>query len=135
MWRQLAKRNRTAALSIRWGLMAFLALLVVGYCVTYFQQQQSIDAAQQRIDELNATLDELKLTSAALQSDLAFGQTDAYIERVAREELGYVRRGEIKFIEAEDEEAEDALQNSSEQSSSESEEEGTPEQTQEPGED
>lgn len=119
----MAKRNRTAALSIRWGLAAFLILLVVGYLVTYFQQQQSINAAQARIDELNATLDELKLTAAALQSDLAFSQTDAYIERVAREELGYVRQGEIKFIEAED---------GQDQTSQEPEEEPQPEQTVEP---
>ena len=103
------KHNRTAALSIRWGLFAFALLLVAGFAFTYFQQQRSIDAAQARIDELNATLDELQLTAAAMQSDLDFAQTDAYIERMARKELGYVRQGEIKFIAAEDEAAEEAL--------------------------
>ena len=74
------KHNRTAALSIRWGLFAFALLLVAGFAFTYFQQQRSIDAAQARIDELNATLDELQLTAAAMQSDLDFAQTDAYID-------------------------------------------------------
>ena len=96
------KHNRTAALSIRWGLFAFALLLVAGFAFTYFQQQRSIDEAQARIDELNATLDELQLTAAAMQSDLDFAQTDAYIERMARKELGYVRQGE-------DEAAEEAL--------------------------
>ena len=94
--------NKKAALSVRWILIAFLLLLAVGYGVTYLQQQKSIDAAQQRIDELNNQLEEMRLTAAALESDLEFSKTDAYIERVARGELGYVKRGEIKFVESED---------------------------------
>ena len=94
--------NKKAAISVRWILLAFLLLLAVGYGVTYLQQQKSIDAAQQRIDELNNQLEEMRLTAAALESDLEFSKTDAYIERVARGELGYVKRGEIKFVESED---------------------------------
>lgn len=109
MCQPVSKHNRTAALSVRWGLFAFALLLVIGFVVTYFQQERSLNASQARIDELNATLDELKLTAAAMQSDLDFAQTDAYIERMARKELGYVREGEIKFISAEDEAAENAL--------------------------
>ena len=103
------KHNRTAALSIRWGLFAFALLLVAGFAFTYFQQQRSIDAAQARIDELNATLDELQLTAAAMQSDLDFAQTDAYIERMGPQGVGVRAQGEIKFIAAEDEAAEEAL--------------------------
>ncbi len=88
--------NKKAAISVRWILLAFLLLLAVGYGVTYLQQQKSIDAAQQRIDELNNQLEEMRLTAAALESDLEFSKTDAYIERVARGELGYVKRGEIR---------------------------------------
>ena len=43
------KHNRTAALSIRWGLFAFALLLVAGFAFTYFQQQRSIDAAMDKI--------------------------------------------------------------------------------------
>ena len=110
------KHNRTAALSIRWGLFAFALLLVAGFAFTYFQQQRSIDAAQARIDELNATLLRLEDEGERLaalrhiaQRGLSVAQTDAYIERMARKELGYVRQGEIKFIAAEDEAAEEAL--------------------------
>ncbi len=95
------KRNRSAARTIRLGLGAFLLLLVVGYGATFLQQQKSIASAQARIDELNKTLSDLQLTASALESDLEFSKTDAYIERIAREELGYVRNGEIKFVEGE----------------------------------
>ena len=49
----------------------------------------------------------LQLTAAALEADLEFSKTDAYIERLAREELGYVKDGEIKFIPAEEMEEEE----------------------------
>ena len=97
----MAKKNRSAVRSIRLGLGAFLLLLAVGYGATYLQQQRSINSAQARIDELNKTLSDMRLTASALESDLEFSKTDAYIERIAREELGYVKNGEIKFVEDE----------------------------------
>ena len=63
------KHNRTAALSIRWGLFAFALLLVAGFAFTYFQQQRSIDAAQARIDELTATLAEAAEEALTSQED------------------------------------------------------------------
>ena len=94
----MAKRRLTAAASLRWGIAALVLFLLAGYGVTYFRQQRTINQAQARIDELNATLEDMRLTAAALESDLEFSKTDAYIERLAREELGYVKQGEIKFI-------------------------------------
>ena len=92
----MAKKRLTA--SLRWGIAAVVLFLLVGYAVTYFRQAQTMNQAQARIDELNATLADMRLTAAALESDLEFSRTEAYIERLAREELGYVKRGEIKFV-------------------------------------
>lgn len=94
----MAGNTKNAARSIRWGLFALVVLLVVGYGATYLQQQKSINGAQARIDELEGTLEAMRLTASALESDLEFSKTDAYIERIAREELGYVLDGEIKFV-------------------------------------
>lgn len=102
----MAKRRLTAAASLRWGIAALVLFLLAGYGVTYFRQQRTINQAQARIDELNATLEDMRLTAAALESDLEFSKTDAYIERLAREELGYVKQGEIKFV-AEESDAQD----------------------------
>ena len=53
-------------------------------------------------DPIIAAVKNEESLAAALESDLEFSKTDAYIERVARGELGYVKRGEIKFVERED---------------------------------
>ncbi|MGN1250763.1 MAG: septum formation initiator family protein [Candidatus Spyradocola sp.] len=93
----MAKKKLTA--SLRWCIVAVVLFLLAGYGVTYFRQQRTMNEAQARIDEMNAQLEQMRLTAAALESDLEFSRTDAYIERLAREELGYVKQGEIKFVE------------------------------------
>ena len=35
---------------------------------------------------------------AALKEDIAFAQTDAYVERIARSELGLILPGEIRYV-------------------------------------
>ena len=81
-----------------------LAVLVLGYfVVNYVRQEFRMRQIGQENAQLQQELDELKLQQAALEGDLENASSDAYIERVAREELGFVKEGEIKFIEAEDE--------------------------------
>ena len=92
----MAKKRLTA--SLRWGIAAVVLFLLVGYAVTYFRQEQTMNQAQARIDKLNATLADMRLTAAALESDPESSRTAAYTERIAREELGYVKRAEIKFV-------------------------------------
>ena len=92
----MAKKKLTA--SLRWCIAAVVLFLLAGYGVTYFRQQRTMNQAQARIDEMNAQLEQMRLTAAALESALEFSRTDAYIERLAREELGYVKQGEIKFV-------------------------------------
>lgn len=73
--------------------------LVLGYFfVTFFQQQGKMDSIGAQNAELEAKLEELRLRQAALESDLENAEGDAYIERLAREELGFVKDGEIKFV-------------------------------------
>lgn len=96
------KRKITAAQSLRWGIGIAVAVLLAGYFLTYLDQERTIRQAQSRIDELNATLEDMRLSAAAMESDLEFSKTDAYIERLAREELGYVKKGEIKFVQSGD---------------------------------
>lgn len=54
-------------------------------------QQQTVEAAQLQLDVLAAENDRLAAEAAALA-------TDAEVERLARENLGYVRPGEIAYV-------------------------------------
>lgn len=97
------KNKITAALTVRWVLVALAVLIVTAYGVTWFEQKKIMDEKRADIALLEAQLAQMQLTAAALESDLEFSKTDAYIERLAREELGYVKNGEIKFVNAENE--------------------------------
>ena len=97
------KSKITAALTVRWVLVALAVLIVTAYGVTWFEQKKIMDEKRADIALLEAQLAQMQLTAAALESDLEFSKTDAYIERLAREELGYVKNGEIKFVNAENE--------------------------------
>ncbi len=79
----------------KWILGLCVAVLVLGYFVVNYVRQEF---RMRQIGQENA-----QLQQAALEGDLENASSDAYIERVAREELGFVKEGEIKFIEAEDE--------------------------------
>lgn len=79
--------------------MLFIALLVsLGLVATgvlpvqqYLERETQVDAAQERLDELTTANDVLADNSAALL-------TDQEIERIAREQYGYVRDGEIGYV-------------------------------------
>lgn len=95
------KNKITAAQTVRWVLVGLVFMLVTAYGVTWFEQKKVMDEKAADIAQLEATLAEMQLTAAALEADIEFSKTDAYIERLAREELGYVKAGEIKFVSAE----------------------------------
>ena len=97
------KSRITAAQTIRWVLAGLVVLIVTAYGVTWFEQKKIMDEKRADIAQLEAQLAEMQLTAAAMEADIEFSKTDAYIERLAREELGYVKDGEIKFVAAESE--------------------------------
>ena len=79
-----------------------VAAFVLGYfAVTYVRQELRMNSLDEENAALEAQLDLLKLQQATLEGDLENRSSDAYIERVAREELGFVKKGEIKFVEDE----------------------------------
>lgn len=86
-------------LTMRLAIVAVLVLLIGGYFMQYHKIQKNIRIAEENLGQLQETLDDLTIQEAALNSDLEFSMTDAFKERVARDELGYVKEGEIKFIE------------------------------------
>ncbi len=79
-------------------LMFFAALGLVGYfvftAVDGFVNANTLDG---RIDELQQELGDLQWQAEQLSALVAFLDSDEYIERTAREELGLVRPGEEAF--------------------------------------
>ena len=48
--------------------------------------------------QIRSYRDSLRLQADALSSELDYAQTDAYIERVARDELGMIMPGEVRYV-------------------------------------
>lgn len=93
-----ARPKRTA---LRWLLrrIAFVSsLLLVGFVVYSgvegLLQANSLD---DRIVETRAEIEELRHDTEQLAALVAWLDSDAYIERIAREDLGMVRPGEESF--------------------------------------
>ena len=76
-------------------MMAVLALVFVGVYVSQGQylttQAESIQALEQKKAQ---ALDE----NAALERKIAFAKTSEYVERVAREQLGLLKKNEVRFV-------------------------------------
>ena len=93
------KKERPSLLRRLWGPAAFAAaLVVVGYVV--FNGVEGLlqnDGLDGRIGATQAEIAELELQAAQLAALAAYLDSDAYIERTARETLGMVRPGEEAF--------------------------------------
>ena len=79
-------------------LLFFAALAVVGYFVfTAMDGVVSTNALDDRVVALRGEIDDLRWDADQLDAIVAFLDSDEYVERVAREELGLVRVGEEAF--------------------------------------
>lgn len=89
------KQNRK--LRIKWFRLA--VLFTVGYCLYIFVNQQLEPNAIKREEALNQTRVEMfKQTNSALAEEKALLQTNEYVEKIAREELGLAKPGEVPYV-------------------------------------
>ncbi len=75
-------------------IAVMLIVFAVSLCVAGYDLRQGQKQLAQVQDEFDALNDQL----VQLRDELAFAQTDEYVERVARDELGMVMPGEIRYV-------------------------------------
>lgn len=92
------KNKITAAQTLRWGLVVLALVIVTAYCLTWIEQDKQMELRRAEIAQKEEELAQLKLKASAMEADIEFSKTDAYIERLAREELEYIVDGEIMFV-------------------------------------
>ena len=81
----------------RFFIVTFCALvLYVG--VTFFMQQQELNRLKAEQQELQQPTQDAAVEKDKLQHMLETAKTDAYIESVAREKLGWVKQGETRYV-------------------------------------
>lgn len=77
-----------------------IVLLFLGYfLVLGFHQQWDMTQQQQRMVYLQQQIEQAQEENADLTQRIQAANSDAFIEQTARERLGWVKEGEIIFIE------------------------------------
>jgi len=77
----------------------FLAFLAVLYFVVMGGRALvSIVVVERQIQQTEQELRLAKAQQQAYQQEIAYRQTDAYVEKVAREVLGMVKPGEVPYL-------------------------------------
>jgi cell division protein FtsL len=78
--------------------VTFLFLLMGAAFLTQVVPYRQIIETQRQVATARAELQALETHNAELQADVSALETDAEIERLAREKLGYVRPGEKAYV-------------------------------------
>ena len=78
----------------------FIAFAVLFVCLglSFGMTQMRLRDGEARLAEKTAERDAMVAEIGALQNAIDFAQTDAYIERAARDELGLIMPGEVRYV-------------------------------------
>ena len=79
-----------------WMFMIAVTLLV--FLASFAVMRHRYAQGEQRLKKAQAERDELILQVSALSEKLAFAQTDDYVIRTARDELGMIMPGEVRYV-------------------------------------
>ena len=79
-----------------WMFMIAVTLLV--FLASFAVMRHRYAQGEQRLQQVREDRDALILEVNALSDRLAFAQTDDYVIRTARDELGMIMPGEIRYV-------------------------------------
>lgn len=79
-------------------VLCFMIVFVCAICANLYSQARTIYELKQEEIALNSELESEKQKNLELNVNQDYYTSDAYIEKVAREQLGLVKPGEIEFI-------------------------------------
>ncbi len=79
-----------------WLLM--MAVLALVFFSVYVSQGQYLSSQAESIRALEQQKAQALDESAALERKIAFAKTSEYVERVAREQLGLLKKNEVRFV-------------------------------------
>ncbi len=80
-------------------LPGLVAVLILSYlAISLGSQFSKLSIMQQDIQRIQQEVQQMKEKNDALRNELQLVQSDAYVERTAREKLGLVKRGETRVV-------------------------------------
>lgn len=75
----------------------FMLVFAVAVCTSIYSQNKTLNQLKEEEQRLTVQLDEELYKNIQLQNQQEYFTSDAYIEKVAREQLGYVLADEVVF--------------------------------------
>lgn len=79
-----------------WAFMIITMLVIFICCFIVVWNQYA--RGRNRLEQVEAYRDELVQQVEDLSEELEYAQTDDYIERAARDELGMIKPGEVRYV-------------------------------------
>lgn len=79
-----------------WAFMIITMLVIFICCFIVVWNQYA--QGRNRLEQVEAYRDELVQQVEDLSEELEYAQTDDYIERAARDELGMIKPGEVRYV-------------------------------------
>ena len=110
---KLHREHKERASRLRSGrgnnkVMMFVALAVIGYILFSLTSQFSrLHSMQANVNSLQNQVKEIENRNTALREQIKQIKSDAYIEQVAREQLGLVKPGETLVVPAQSQQGSD----------------------------
>lgn len=98
VYRSLKGRGTTGKDGRRRAARIILAICFLYVLVLLVDQQLQIASVGSQRAEIARQIAVLKEANAALERELELLRTNAYVERVAREQLGLIKPGEIPYV-------------------------------------
>ena len=77
-----------------------LSLLLVYLVISFCTQFSKLTVMQRDVRNIQQQVQEMQQKNASLREELRLAQSDAYIEKTAREKIGLVKPGETRVITA-----------------------------------
>ena len=92
------KKNKKEKSLLNMLVFCFMVIFMVVICTNIYSQTKLIYNLKQEETTLTSQIDDEKKKNLQLNVNQDYYTSDAYIEKVAREQLGLVKPGEIEFI-------------------------------------
>ena len=96
--RKKARPKKSFSIS-RSRLPAIVLSLLLAYLVISFGSQFSkLSVMQRDVQSIQLQVQDMQQNNAVLREELRLAQSDAYIEKIAREKIGLVKPGETRVV-------------------------------------
>ena len=95
MRKKKEKKEKSFAFKV---VCIFMVIFTVAVCAVCYNQNQTLEDLKQEAVALESQIEEQKKEKLSLESKQTYYESDEYIEKVAREQLGLVKSGELVFV-------------------------------------